>query len=120
EADEVHAAAVERIPTVAGRSLSIAAEIRLPVVGRDIVLAGNVEDPPRLERSQNLCGGVELPGLRELRDVAGVQHERRSLWQRVQLCDGVLQRADDIGVRLLVEPDVAVADLREEDALLLI
>jgi hypothetical protein len=48
-----------------------------------------------------------------------VQHERGLLWERVHLRHRLLQRRRHVLVRFFVEPDVAVADLDEEDALAL-
>src|ERR1700678_194954 len=46
-------------------------------------------------------------------NVARVQDEGGRSWQCINLVDGGLQRADDIGVCRLVKAHVAVADLNE-------
>src|SRR6266850_168257 len=51
-----------------------------------------------------------------MREIAGVQDERRLFGSRLDLCDGGTQRGGDIGVRRLVEPDMAIADLDEAEA----
>ena len=60
-----------------------------------------------------LLGVVELGRLRQMGDVAGVDHEGRLDRQRLDLVDGFFQRAERIGVGRLVEADMAVADLQE-------
>src|SRR5439155_6229286 len=52
----------------------------------------------------------------ELSDVARVKDEGRGLRQGVQSGDGFLKRCCNILVRILVEANVAVADLGKEDA----
>ena len=51
-----------------------------------------------------------------MRDVAGVDHERRLDRHRLDLVDGFLQRAERVGIGRLVEADMAVADLQEGHA----
>ena len=51
-----------------------------------------------------------------MREIAGVQDERRLFGCRLDLRDRGTQRGGDIGVRGLVEPDMAVADLDEAEA----
>src|SRR5690348_1097245 len=108
---------LEAVPPAALGAPAIAAQIRGPVIRGHIVLAGDIEDTVRAESAEDLRGGVELLGSRELRDVAGVQNERGALRQRIDLRDGLLQGGGDVLVRFLAEADVAVAHLDEEDAL---
>jgi hypothetical protein len=77
-----------------------------------VVLAGDVV---HIERrfADELVGIVELVRLREMGDVAGVDHERGLRRHRFDLGDGFAQRAERVGVGRLVEADVAVADLEE-------
>ena len=119
EPDEMHAGVVEAVPAAALRALTVALQIRHSVVGRDIVLAGHVENAIRLETLEHFVRCIELARLRELRDVAGVQNERGALRQRVHLVHCFLQSGGDILVRFLAEADVTVAHLHEEDALAL-
>jgi hypothetical protein len=60
-----------------------------------------------------LIGRIELGGLGELGDVAGVEDERRANRQAVEAVHGPLQGCGDVGIGRLVEADVAVADLGE-------
>src|SRR6478752_9469355 len=119
EADESHAAVVEAVPAATVRVFPVALEVRRTVVRRDVVLPGHIEDAIRLYTFQHFVRRVELVGFGELRDVAGVEHEGRLLWERVELRYGLLESGGDVLVRLLAEADVTVADLREEDALAL-
>ena len=58
-------------------------------------------------------GVVELGGLGEMCDVAGMNHERRFCGQRFDLPDRFLKRADRIGVGWGMEADMTIADLQE-------
>src|SRR6202171_3930523 len=61
-------------------------------------------------------GVVEFDRLRQMGDVAGVDHEGRFYRYRLDLVDGFLEGADRVGVGRLVEADMAVADLQERQA----
>src|SRR5437867_10638362 len=112
-------AVVEAVPAAAlhAQRLAVAREIGRAIVIEDVVLPGHIADSLRPESFEHLIGGVELVGLGQLRDVAGVQHERRMPRHCVELGDRFLKRRRDVLVRLLIEADVAIADLREEDVL---
>ena len=116
--DEVHAAGVEAVPAVALRAAAVALAIELRLLVDDVVLAGDVMHV-ELGLRDDLVGVVELGGLRQMRDVAGVDHERRLRRQRLDAADGLLQRALGVGIGGLVEAHVAVADLQEGEALAL-
>ena len=79
------------------------------------MLAGHVEHGHR-QFGQHLLQRVELRRLRQVREIAGVQHERRRLRFGLDLRDRGAQRRGDVGVCRLVEADVAVADLDEAQA----
>src|SRR5205814_4582684 len=113
QADEVRALMIEARPAVAFCSLAETFEILFAVVVQDIVLARDVEDAARLTILQNLLQRVELLWLGEMRQVAGVENEIRRRRQRVDLGHRFLQGAEHILVSLLVETNVAVADLHE-------
>ena len=113
--DEVHAVLVEAVPAGALRALAVALAILLAVVVQHVVLAGHEEDVLGAGGLQHLVDGVELSRLREMADVAGVQHERRSDRQRIDLVDRGLQGRDHVRIRRLVESHVAVADLHETE-----
>ena len=66
-----------------------------------------------LDRLQDLGGGIELGRLREMRDVAGMDHHRRLFLQLGDAVKRRLQGGVRVGVGLLVEADMAVADLDE-------
>ena len=104
---------IEAVPAVPLRLLAEALVEHLPVVVEHIVLAGNVEDFLGLETLERLRQRVELFRLRQLRQIAGVQHECRRCGQRVHLGNRRAQRRGNVRVCVLVESDVAVADLHE-------
>jgi hypothetical protein len=58
-----------------------------------------------------VIGIVKLLHFRQMRDVAGVNHERRLCWKRFDLANCLLERADGIGIGGFIEADMAVADL---------
>src|SRR5439155_14713539 len=58
-------------------------------------------------------GVVELRDFREVRDIAGMDHERRPDRQRLDLADRLFERAIDVRIGRLIEADMAVADLQE-------
>src|ERR1043166_9188892 len=113
----MHAAVIEAVPAAARRAFAVALQVASAVVGRHVVLAGHVEDAIALDALEHLARRIEFVGFGELRDVARVQDERGTLRKRVELGHGFLQRRRYVLVRVLAEADVAVADLREEDAL---
>jgi hypothetical protein len=69
----------------------------------------------RFETAENALGRIELFDFGEVGDVAGMHHERRLLWQRVDRVDRLVERAQHVGVRRKREADVAVADLHERE-----
>ena len=72
---------------------------------------------PRLR--DDAVGVVELRFQRQMADVAGMDHEGRLVRQRIDLGDGLFERAERIRIGRLVEADMAVADLQEGEALAL-
>jgi hypothetical protein len=77
-----------------------------------VVLAGNVVHvEPRLR--DDAIGIVEFRRLGEVGDIASVNDEGRLDRKRIDLVHRFLERAERIGVRRLVESDMAVADLQE-------
>src|SRR5206468_3338704 len=79
------------------------------------MLAGHVKNFAYLEALQVLLERIEFFRFGKMTQVTGVQDEVRRRRQRVDLRDRLLQRADDIFVRLFVKTDVAVADLHEAE-----
>src|SRR4051794_4430908 len=115
EADEMHAAGVERIPATALGAAAVALLVELDLLVDDVVLARYVMHV-ELGLRDDAIGVIEFLDLRQMRDVAGVDHERWLFRHRVDLVDGFLQRADRIRIGRLVEADMAVADLQERHA----
>ena len=71
----MHAAGVERVPAGALRVLAVTFEIGLAVfLVDDVVLARHVMNI-ELGFADDFFRIVELPGLREMGDIAGVDHE---------------------------------------------
>src|SRR5581483_7486300 len=104
----------EAPPAETLRLLAVALAEGLRVVALGVVLAGDVMDVG-LDALQDLARRVELGGLREVRDVARVEHEVGRLREGVDLLDRLLDRDGRVGVRLLVEAEVSVADLDERE-----
>src|SRR6266851_5710636 len=113
--DEVHAAGVERIPAGALGALAVALLVELDLFIEEVVLARHIVHI-ELGLRDDAVGVVELGGLRQMRDVAGMDHEGRLLRHRVDLVDGFFQRAKRVRIGRLVEADMAVADLQEAHA----
>ncbi len=63
--------------------------------------------------ANDLISIIEFLGLRQVRNVAGVDHEGGLLRQSTHFGDGFFQRTECVRVRRLFEPDVAVGDLQE-------
>ena len=112
EADEVHAVLVEAVPAGALGVLAVALAVELDLFVDDVVLARHVV---HVEAGglDDAVGVVELLRLRQVGDVAGVDHELGLGRQRLHLGDRLLQRAGGVGIGGLVEADMAVADLKE-------
>src|SRR3954468_1906518 len=108
----MHAAGVERVPAEPARAAAISLAIKLHLVVDDVVLARHVVHVELCLRN-DLLGIVEFGRLREMRDVAGVDHEGWLRRHCLDLADGLFERAIDVRVRGLVESHVAVADLQE-------
>ena len=108
----MHAVGVERVPAGAFGAAAVALQIKLAVGVEKIVLAGNVMHvEPRLRN--DAVGIVELRVERQMADVAGMDQKSRLLRLRIDLGDGLFQRAERIRIGRLVEADMTVADLQE-------
>src|SRR4029077_4665843 len=113
QSDEMHAALIEAVPAAGRRPLGAEAlKVLLAIVADDVVLAGD-EMGVELRPLEDLPGGIELGRLRQMRDVAGMQHHRRLLRQRRDLVERKLQSSVRVGISFLVEPDMAIADLHK-------
>src|SRR6185503_13073445 len=116
QADEMHAVGVKRIPAGAFGAAAVALAIELArLLVDDVVLARHVMHVESGLRDDFL-GVVELRSFRQMRDVAGVDHEGGPGRQRLDATDRLLERAFGVGVGGLVEAHVAVADLQEGEA----
>src|ERR1700730_8387992 len=116
EADEMHAAGVKRVPAGALRHLAVTFEIGLAVfLVDDVVLARHVMNI-ELGLADDFFRIVELPGFREMGDIAGVDHEGGLGWKPIHLADRFLQGPEGVGIGRLVETDMAVRNLQEAEA----
>ena len=78
------------------------------------MLAGD-EEHREARFLQDLVRVIELVVARELRHVAGVNDEIGLLTECLHLGDGFTEGRAGIGIRRLVEADMAVADLQERE-----
>src|SRR5439155_784191 len=106
------AAVVEAMPAGAAGPLAESLQVALAVVLEYVVLAGHVEHRHR-QVGKDLLYRVEFSSLRQVRQIARVEHECRRFRVGFDLRDRGAQCRRDIGVRGLIEPDVTVADLDE-------
>src|SRR5579872_6028953 len=110
---EVDALLIEAVPASAFRPFAVALQILLPVIVGGVVLAGYAEQLLLRGALQDLVHRVKFGCLRQMTEVAGMDDELGLDRKSVDLVDGRLERAVDIGIRRFVESDMAVADLNE-------
>ena len=108
----MHAGLIEAVPTGALCALAKSLQVALAIVFEHIVLAGDVEHRQR-KIAQYLLQRVELGQFGQVREIAGVQNERRRFGRRLDLRDqespreqpaGLLAEADDGGGAHWVNP----------------
>ena len=110
----MHALVIEAVIAAIVRSLAEAGEIfRARAVG-DVMLAGHGVQFAGAQVRQQLRSRVEFRRLGQMGDVAGVDGECGARLHRVHQRDGLFQGARDIGIGVLVEADMGVADLQEQ------
>ena len=114
----MHPLIIEASPAIAAadRALAVSFHISTAIIFRYIMFARHAVDFARAERAMKLIDRVELFGLGQMRQVAGVQHEGGPLRQRVDLGDGLAIGLRHVPVRVTAEAQVAVADLDEREA----
>src|SRR6185369_4646353 len=110
---EVDALVVETVPAGALRSFPKPVEERFTAVRIEHVVLTRDEKDGKPGRLEHLLGVVKLLVARELRDVSGMNNEIGLDRQRFDLGDRLAECRSRIGVRRLVEPDMAVAQLDE-------
>ena len=105
---------IEAVPLAIGRSVEALEEVPA-IVDEHVVLTWHVV-------SVEACGADDLPssieflGLRQVRHIAGVQHEQpAAARQGAHFLDRRAERCVRVGVRVLVEADMAIADLDERE-----
>jgi len=86
--------------------------VELDLLVEEVVLARHVMHV-EFGLRDDAIGVVEFDRLRQMADVAGVDHEGRFDRHGVDPDDGFLQRAERVRIGRLVEADMTVADLQE-------
>src|ERR1700729_4590352 len=99
---------VEGIPARSLGVLAVALEIGLERYLVEVVVLTRHVVHVQTYAADDLSGVVEFLGLRQMGDVAGMEHECRLVWKRFDLRDRLLQSAERIGIGFLVEADMAV------------
>ena len=115
ETDEMHALVVKALPGFAGGRFAEALEKQFAVIASDIVFAWDIEHFLLAKTPEDLVQGIKLGGSRKMGEVASVKNQVRLVDGGVDLIDGQLQGAVDVGIRRLIKPYVAVADLDESE-----
>ena len=98
-------------------SLAVAVEIGLAqALVDDVVLARNVVDV-ELGLTDDLISIVEFVRLRQMGDIARMDHEgwARLHSQFLHLANGFAQRAERVRIGRFIKADMAVADLQERE-----
>ena len=111
ETDEVHAALIERVPAGAARAFAVALQVGLagPLVDH-IVLARHVVSI-ELQLGEGLSRIIEFLRLRQMRDIAGMNHEGGLDRHGRNFRDGLFERCQRIGIGGPIEADMAVRNL---------
>src|SRR6185369_2269746 len=113
--DEMYALIVEALPALALSSARESLTIELSLVIKHIVLAWYIKHLACLESLEDLRRRIELLSAGKMRDVARVNHKRRLVIERIDLIDCFLKRLRHIVIWILIEPDMAIADLDETE-----
>src|SRR4029077_8739471 len=115
QGDEMDTVLIETVPAraFAFDSLQIPFTVKLSAIVKHIVLPGNIENILGPAALQYLIKGVELFGLRQLREVSGVDKESRRSGHRIDAIESNLERLRHIFVCVFAETDVTVADLKK-------
>src|SRR6266480_6452698 len=108
------------VETVIARALAFDAlqipfAVKLSAIVKHIVLPGNIENILGPAALQYLIKGVELFGLRQLREVSRVDKESWRSGHRVDAIESNLEGLRHILVRVFAEADVAIADLEKAE-----
>ncbi len=113
ERDEMHAGVIEAVVALVAGGFAEAVEVFGDGrIGR-VVLAGDGMHLAGAQAREQLLRQIEFRGLRQMRDIARMDDERRLLGHAVHEIDGLGQSRIDVGIRVFVEADVGVADLNE-------
>jgi hypothetical protein len=111
--DEVHAAVIEAVPTLAPGVFAIACEIGLAVVRvGDVMLAGQ-EEHLLIGRFDDLIGVVPLLLFGEVANIAGMDEKGGLRRHRLDLVDRLGERGARVGVWRQMKANMAVTNLNE-------
>jgi hypothetical protein len=106
---------VKTLPHPTAGGFPKAFQIPAAVVASDVVLTGDIKHFPLTKAFEDLAQGVEFDGAGGMGEITGVKNHVRLPERAIDLVDRQLQGAVDVGVRRLIETDVAVADLNESE-----
>src|SRR5206468_7088315 len=106
--NEMDAVLIETVPAraFAFDALQIPFTVKLSAIVKHIVLPGNIENVLGSAALQYLIKGVELLGLRQLREVSCVDKERGRRRHRVDAIESNFEGRSNIFIRFLAEADV--------------
>src|SRR4030095_9151175 len=113
----MNAVLIETVPTgtFGFDLLKVSFAVEFSSIVEHIMLAGNIENVSGSAALKYFIEGVELLRLRQLRDISCVNQERRRGRHRVNAIESNLKCLGNILVRVLVKPDMAVADLQKAE-----
>src|SRR6185437_2130627 len=111
----MNAVLVKAVPTgtFALDVLQVPLTVHLSSIIEHIMLTRHVKDVFGSAAFKDLVERVELFGFRQLRDISGVNKERRWSRHRVDAVESNFESLGNILVRRFVKPDVAIADLQK-------
>src|SRR5262252_11150051 len=116
EADEVHAVGVKAVPAGADGGTAVALAIDFSLIRiNQVVFAGHVVHIEARLRD-DVISVVEFLFLRQMTDVAGMDHKGWLLQQGIDLGDRLFQCPKRVRISWFIEADMAVADLQERQA----
>ena len=117
QSNEMDAVLIEAVPTgtFGFDVLEVSFAVEFASIVEHIMLAGNMENVFGSATPENFIKGVELLRLRQLRDISCVDQEGRRGRHRVNAIESNLKCLGNILVRLLVKPNMAVANLQKAE-----
>src|SRR6266487_5794470 len=115
QANEMDAVLIETVPTgtFGFDVLQVSFTVEFSSIVEHIMLAGNIENVSGSAALKYFIKCVELLRLRQLGDISCVDQERGRSRHRVNAIESNLKCLGNILVRLLVKPNMAVANLQK-------